>query len=824
MPQDTTTTCRITIFILSTLLCLSLASVHSAEGIESDDVQTSPVLVPVMPVMPVVLVEADRITPTTGTTILDKEIIESLPTRNGNVNELIGVVPGVQYGEGAFDSYAAGEIAPPDVSISGSRFYDNNYTIDGIGNTSLLDPANKTPLGDYKLPGHPQMLFLSPKLLEQITVYTSNIPAEFGEFSGGQVDAETIEPASEFQGQIYYRTTNDSLTSFHIHPLKQEEFENSTSEKYQPGFNKHNFGIILNTPVTLDTGIILSYQSQISEIPLTHLGSTKNQKRQQENLFLKLTHQASSSTRFTLTGLYSPTTYDYFIPDFKDSDYSITSGGYLLSIAAEHDFHWGTFTSYAGLNTQKTQRNSQQNARLVWAQSPSIDWGSTSEGAKGDLETSQQDFHLNSELDFEPFSTARIEHRIKSGIKLVHSIQRYRRQEDSLYYRTSDDYGSIPFNCDPDDAACISNEQYLKTLYVYPSADVATRTTTFAAYLQDVMTFGRYEIFPGLRASYDNLTDNLNLAPRLSTSWDVFGDQKTVLFAGLNRYYSGTLQTHTLYAEAAREYWTRTTPDSDAWELQSVTHYYADSDIKTPYSDEKNIGMIQSVLGGQFKIQYIEKKSRDEFAKARLEDGSYVLNNNGRSDHQSVLISFQRTWKNHSFELNGNWQETSTSNSDYDTRVEDEDSGETIWYGNEEIYTYEIPRIDFNRPVVANLIYTYRSPQKRFSFTHVAKYRSPYERLWPARDEDNRIIRLPSILNPDQGSVLVYEKVKVQSSITSDWHFRWVPPSNLGQELAITLDILNVFNKQSKIGYQVGTSGYDFELGRQIWAGVEFNF
>ncbi len=135
-------------------------------------------------VMAEVLVEAEKITPTTGTVILDKETIEALPIRNGHVNEIISIVPGVQYNEGSADSFTQGEIQPPPVSISGSRFYDNNYTIDGTNNNSPLDPASDTQQKDNKLPGHPQIHILNSQMIDQVTVYNSNIPAEYGASPG----------------------------------------------------------------------------------------------------------------------------------------------------------------------------------------------------------------------------------------------------------------------------------------------------------------------------------------------------------------------------------------------------------------------------------------------------------------------------------------------------------------------------------------------------------------------------------------------------------------------------------------------------------------
>ena len=49
-----------------------------------------------LPVLPQVTVTGERIAPMTGATILDREMIENLPARNGTLNELIGIVPGVK--------------------------------------------------------------------------------------------------------------------------------------------------------------------------------------------------------------------------------------------------------------------------------------------------------------------------------------------------------------------------------------------------------------------------------------------------------------------------------------------------------------------------------------------------------------------------------------------------------------------------------------------------------------------------------------------------------------------------------------------------------
>jgi len=775
-----------------------------------------------LPVMPTITVEASRIAPTTGMTIIDKETIKNLPIRNGSVNEIIGTVPGAQYSEQYLSSFQSGEITPPVISISGSRFYDNNYTIDGLSNNSPLDPASNEVSGATKLPGHPQIHFLSPQLIEDITVYDSNIPAEFGGFSGGQIDTRTIVPTSDFWGKIHYRTTGDNWTRFHIDPADDDVFYSSNSTGYQPRFRKHDFGFIINTPLNDDTNLVSSYQQLSSKIPLYHLGQSKDQRRKHENFFLKLQHFLPDNSQLSVTVLFSPTATDYFNKEKKNSDYNLDSNNYSLMLKYEKEFFSGQFKMNFGYTNQKTERQTVPN-RFFWdTETASIDWNGGREGNLGEIETGQRALNLNTDFSFHSFNLQHTNHQIKAGATVSHSKQYYKRPTTNyLYYSPETAVDTV---CDPDDPACISGEQYLKRRTVYQQADSHAELFDYAAYLQDSISWKQFEIFPGVRISSGNYTHNVNLAPRLSVSIDVFDNRNTILFGGINRYYSGTMLTHTLYSSIVTINQNRNSTTAE-WSGTSKS-YYAKSSIKTPYTDEKTIGVIQQLFGGETKVQYIEKKSYDEFSRHREETDMgrvYILNNYGRSTHESAKISWQRFWKNHFLEINGTWQETTTSNSDYSSNIDSEDRFETIWYQGKELSFDEIPRTDFSRPVVANLVYSCELPHG-FKLTNITKYRGAYQRLWRARDADNHLLKRQSIRNPDQGKVYVYKRVKTHDAFTFDWHISWEIPIRSKQDLLLSIDILNLFNRKIEYGYQTGNYGYDYEIGRQFWAGVEYSF
>ena len=797
-----------------------------------------------LPVMPTIHVEAVRIAPTTGMTIIDKEMIENLPTRNGSVNEIIGIVPGVQYSEESLSSLTGGEITPPVISISGSRFYENNYTVDGISNNSPLDPAhNSANFSISKLPGHPQTHFLSHKLIEQITVYNSNIPAEFGGFTGGQVDTTTINPTANTWGNVYFRTTSDAWTKFHINPDDKESFYNSNSSKYQPKFKKQNFGFTLNTPIDFDTSLVSSYQQINSKIELLHLDSPNTQSRKQENFFIKLRHYLANDFIITGTAIYSPTSTQSFLKDFKESDYTIEGDSYSLILQAEKKFDNNQFKLVFNYTGQNIDRNAPLN-RFYWStDTDSIDWASGKEGGSGSLQTSQDTFSIKPTLLFDTINIKKTNHTLKLGAEATYSNQKYHRPSTSYSY-TGKIIDSLTI-CADNDPACIENEQYMSTRIMYQQAKADVEITDLAAFIQDSIVWKRLEIIPGVRISYDDFTSNLNIAPRFTTALDIFGNQSTILFAGKNRYYSGTLLTHALYStiltvnedrSSSLGEWGNTTNP-----YLFVTPYsYNNGDINTPYSDELSLGIIQKFLGSEIKIQYIEKKNKNELARSviaapretpdgeriprnTIEPDIYLFNNLGQSGYKSIQASWHKSWKNHFLEINTTWQKTTTSHDLYTDTINEEDTAETIWYEDNELYYDEIPRTDFNRPVIANFIYTCNLPYNT-TFTNTTKYRGAYWKLGKSRDEDNSYIKRASVINPEQSDPYVYERVKSDSSVIFDWSFIWKTPENLNQNITFSLDILNVFNRKAKIDYETDPDNYDYELGRQIWAGLEFNF
>ena len=300
----------------------------------------------------------------TGKSDLSKEQIDTLPVADTNIEALIKLMPGVQISDKANTSFRGGEISPPLISISGGRPYDNNFLIDGMSNNSLLDPgsdiAANSP-GD--VPGHPQEIFLSTHLVANLEVYNNNIPARFGDFAGGVVNVETIDPTSAFEGSIRYRTTRASWTEFHIDQSDQLAFTNSFTETKQPRFEKQDVGFDLSLPVTEKIGFLISYSLLYSEIPLQHFGQTENQTRSSENVLVKYVNKLSENRKLTVQGLYNPYEGEYFIDRTKDSRFTLQGGGSQVGVEYEHLFSEGHLLINSGLSFSENSRKAPQHHR-----------------------------------------------------------------------------------------------------------------------------------------------------------------------------------------------------------------------------------------------------------------------------------------------------------------------------------------------------------------------------------------------------------------------------------------------------------------------------
>jgi hypothetical protein len=768
----------------------------------------------------------------TGSHALDREQLEQLPVRGGSLNEALGILPGVQLPESGRASTSGGEIAPPNLSISGGKSYQNNFLIDGIGNNSLLDPTFDDPTSLILVPGHPQALFLELNLVEQVTVHRYNVPAAFGSFTGGVGAAQTRSPGRELAGEVAYRTTRHEWTQFHLDPTIKGEFENSRSQKFQPRFAKHAVGVVLDIPLSETLGLLTSYQLNSSRITVTHMLDDEVLSRSNENFFAKLAYQPGSHTRVTTSFQYAPYEADYLYANSRGSEFTVSGGGSQAIVDLEHAAGWGDLKLTGAWKSSENRRDAAPDLS-IWAVTPSKPWGkqvgtfsgknpASFEGSLGSLEATQQGFELKGDVRSRTLVSGPLTHRLNLGVDFEQVTGQLERDEPTNFY-FNPLVVKAGFVGPPGSEACIDGEQYLRSRQLYAPGRVRATVNLLDGYLEDHLAWGRLELRPGVRLSYDDFMENTNWAPRLAASFDLAGNRSTVLIGGLNRYYGRTLLTYKLREASIPAQNFSRNATTLAWNPLTTGRPFRYSQLDTPYADEAVLGIDQALLGGRLRLVWLKREGRDEFAQETvvdtLPDGSLLrssqLTNRGESHHQEVSAEWERTWGGQLLGINVTWQETETNTETYSSTIELTDLERSYWYDGSFVDLDELPRRNFNRSWTGNLVYRARLPLG-LSFTNVTRYRSGYEALMLLSKDEKEGLGLPP-------TTLAYRRDKLPESWVFDWRFDW--DAWRDQSLVFTLEIDNVFDRKARLGDPTGQLTYrTYELGRQLWLGLTWRF
>ena len=754
---------------------------------------------------------------TANSSVLNSEMIKALPQGDGTITDLFKVLPGIQFGETDNSSLTGGEILPAEISISGGRVYDNNFMIDGVGNNSLIDPTASKPSSTTSVPGHSQELFLDTSLVDTISIYRSNVSARYSGFTGGVVDATTIDPTTIISGQLAFRTTRSEWTSFHIDRVNQEEFDTSVTAEKQPKFRKYYGNGSVSVPLTDDMGVLLAYAKSYSRIPLVDFGEEHKQYREMENFFIKYKYDISEKTALRITYIATPYEGEYFRDGVKDSDYFIEGGGWSLATSLDHGFSVVDAEVIAAMRHSENTRKAPSNY-FNYKVTPSTDWGDkvSPKGGFGDIENEQDTVTFATHLTWHPVRLLNVKNVIKNGITLERTTADYSRSAatNSAWKSKS------KVVCDGNDIFCIAGEQYAWSKVVYAEDNADAEISFVDLYLEDTLTLGRLSVRPGVHYGYNDSTKNNDYALRGAIFYDMFANGNTIISAGANRYYGKTLLTNALNAEKAfTSIWRRKINKDgtlNPWIEKKRKYFTATqvSDLDTPYVDEWSIGLEQDLLGGRFTIAYIDRNGEDQLAREILERDAngYTYsewNNNGESRHKEVTTAWERQWQKHYLLIDATWQDSESSNEDYGDMLDDEDLDEQVWYNGHTTYRINLPRADYNREWSANLVYRATLPYG-FAFTNVTRYRSGYDAIIDTGE---------NYKFPDGEKIDIYDDVSYASSTTFDWKLEWMYGVTTAQSLTLYADVTNVFNKK----LYTGTEG-EYEMGRQLWVGMNYQF
>lgn len=646
-----------------------------------------------------------------GVYTLDRKLIEDYRFGNGNLNDVLGVLPGVQYGEAAYSAEQITNIKPSEVSLAGTTGKATGYLIDGVSNNSNLnnhDSSNDRNLLQDVV-GHSQEVFLNLELVDSIEVYDSNIPAKYGDFSGGLVKAETRKARESLEFGLSYRQTADDWVEYHR--FYAPDFDGS-NELDTATFNKRNFSGYVSAPLTEKLGMVAQIQFLDSKESLDQLGSSRLQTQTNYNGLLKLDYALTPHDDISVSYLFAPYEGEYFDVNAINSDYTIKGGGNNASFKWDADRDWAYFTTKLAWRDSRNSKNAAP-IWFNWLNIPGKNWGdvkgsiNSSEGGFGDIEKKQQSLILT--LDFE-LATNHFLGAYNSftfGYSLEQQTSIFDRLEDAVTYNGA--ITSTNINCAGYISDCIETElfrpfseieaelgrpidltniddfvlyqnnfkttgQYFQYRQVSPKARAEATVNSFGTYLENEFDWENYRLTLGARYDYNDFFKNHNFAPRIRGSIYLF-DSQGMIVLGANRYYASDTISYKLNAamqptltEVRALYQNRPQQWKEAVNRRGYKHVY--DKLKTPLSDELSAAYRHQVLGGTLELKYLYREQKDSInrIKGTNDAGEAILfgANDGSSRYQRWTLAWMATYENQHVEFNVSHATNTTSRAQFD--------------------------------------------------------------------------------------------------------------------------------------------------------------
>lgn len=787
---------------------------------------------------------------------------------NKNINALLTNLPSIRTSLDSSNSNTQGEITPIALSVYGERYYNNNFMINGIsandninpiglGSSSTLDRGRTLTIDPEGLPsGHPQAFWLSPDLIERVEIYDSNIPSQFGNFTGGVINSELREPTvSHHFGGVSYRTTRDSWTKFHFEGEYKDEFHKANSPLMQPKFIKHQFHTYINQPINHKAAILFAYDRQTSLIPQhqQYLKIMTKQKRQAETLLFSYKNEINENNTLLANIIYSPHFGDYYLDNVKDGKFRESGGGWLANIKWKHYNNIGLVTHQISYRDTKNQTKYDKSSMYDYYKTKSIDWVSqpdfeypeysiATEGGIGKRFTHQTSLQFTQSLDINKFNTNNITHEPSLGWEYQYNISKLKQPETayrfngaSLYYHF-DLEEPLEFdilNC----TECIPKEQYFKYKTQYNKIDGRVKHNNFAFYLQDKLKWKNLTLIPGIRVDYGQFLKEWNIAPRFAIDLDLLGKGQTHIISGYNRYYATDLLDYQLRSKIPfRDEYSRTDYINDWSHTDSkLMINYKGGETKTPYSDELNLGINQIISNSLWELKWIKRDSKKQFmthTDYEADPQKRWLTNSGKTKTTNVSLQVKGIEPIKLSQMEFNWKLSASYQKSRSNQTADYTQQDWKIYNIDKVlYKGKLDNIDkmpaqtFNSPIHISGQFSSYFPALNLTWLQQANYISGSQNY--IRESFNCSAKTLACGNYE-GRVVKLSETKYPREFTLDWIFIWKKKLNQHQSVTLDLSIFNILNRVAKaqIIDDIGTGQVyqTYKPGRQFWLGAKFEW
>jgi hypothetical protein len=507
------------------------------------------------------------VTLTTTKELIEPEVIENLPLRDRNFQDVLKLMPGVN-----------------DDKVRGSRSTNTGYRIDGANN---MDPFYSEIA-----------IVFSQEAIDRFELIPGGFQAKYGEFSGGIVNVATKSGTNAYAGHVGFYFRNDDFVSKPsiIFPGQILDVAPDTRRFYE---------FALGGPIVKDKVLFFA----TSEYRDGELGSLFSERTKDSTIFLgsfKLDYLQSEKDRWNFFLSANMSNVKNNILDrfaYPEYNYNEKINKYMFSAMQQHIFNEDLFleSHFTFLRISNDLERTDPDAH--WSLYLYTPTGTYSTGRYG----VEKAYWRNRVRLTESLSYFKGIHNIGIGFEIGKM--------------NTDGHGqSGPTIFDLRPLGTPLSWHY----YFDPQKFDHVKGTEAALYFQDSIILNeRLTIDAGLRVEYQSMMGNTDIAPRFGFSYDVTGDRKTKLYANAGIYYDRIYGYYLQFSTAAggEQYtvYNPVGPLASGVEILDVKFlYFPVGEQKTPYNFTWSAGFERLLpYDMKFNFNYTEKTLKHQLLTYR---------------------------------------------------------------------------------------------------------------------------------------------------------------------------------------------------------------
>ncbi|PIE74350.1 MAG: hypothetical protein CSA19_00195 [Deltaproteobacteria bacterium] len=777
-----------------------------------------------------------------GKIVLEKSTLELLPNPMGNVTDTLRGKSSIQFDSLSLDAFTGGAITPPKISIRGAHHYENNFMINGMSNNSPLDPSGFDEKDAY--PGIPpsgdsQAMFISADLLDSVITHTENISAAYGDFLGGVVDARYRNAAADrWHISLSTRHTRDTWANQHyITGNEPDDYPRSKSGQHTR-FKKSSFSTIVEGPVFNSLGLLLAYDRKWSEIPVYVMQPEPEERtdtRVNENYLIRLNSQLSDHFIAGLTATYAPYRAKRH-PIQKDGKLEIKGGGFGLNLETQWSLPVLTWENNLAFQSTEVSKYANSSSMYQWLSKPGgkpssyATWADPGigkgkkafEGLMGDWKNRQTVYELKSHIRFKELGSKQFRHNLLTGLDLKFLKARAKASGYTSYFGPE---ANEEVTGDLADGV-ISGEQYATSKKVAPAQARSQDYKTAAFFAEDRIEIERVTLRPGLRASWDSITKDFNLAPRFFVNVDLQNNDRFNIFGGYNRYYGSQILHHALKIPLLNTTYKRTIQDRQLqnWQQDKTSTRPPNwlGNLKTPYTDEFTAGASANILDTLFEVTFVNRNYKDQLRSFYdLTERNKYYTNEGETTYWGVTLNIRKDFDlgafgQHIAELTATRSSTKSNYAEWIDPLGSNDLENDSAYvelNGAFVKKEELPVGNFAAPWIVTYTHEMRFWDEKFRLLPTLRYETGGETLLSLGK---------AITGPDGGKAKRYAIIDRHDTVNVDLSAELELVHYKGNILTLEMDVMNLFDKKNILNSNPKHPSY--AMGRQLYLGLKYKF